>query len=64
MTVSWNGAIQPSIPPKVSYALTELGRSLLRPVAALGQWALEHRGAVESSRERFDRRAEENGAVK
>ncbi len=46
----------PSIPPKVSYALTELGRSLREPVGALGQWAIEHRGTVEQSRQLYDRR--------
>lgn len=46
----------PSIPPKVSYALTELGRSLREPVGALGQWAIEHRGTVERSRELYDRK--------
>ncbi len=54
----------PSIPPKVSYALTELGRSLQEPVGALGQWAMEHRGTVERSREHYDRRgAAEDGPV-
>ncbi len=51
----------PSIPPKVSYALTELGRSLREPVGALGQWAIEHRGTVERSRQVYDRRNRENG---
>ena len=46
----------PTIPPKVSYALTELGRSLREPVGALGQWAVAHRGTVERSRQEFDRR--------
>ena len=46
----------PSIPPKVSYALTELGRSLREPVGALGQWAIEHRGIVERSRHMYDLR--------
>ena len=50
----------PSIPPKVSYALTELGRSLREPVEALGQWAIEHRGTVEQSRQLYDRRSEED----
>ncbi len=49
----------PTIPPKVNYALTELGRSLREPVGALGQWAIEHRGTVERSRASFDRRSEE-----
>ena len=47
----------PTIPPKVSYALTELGRSLREPVGALGQWAIEHRGTVERSRQLYDRRS-------
>lgn len=46
----------PSIPPRVSYALTELGRSLREPVSALGKWAIEHRGTVERSRQVYDRR--------
>ena len=46
----------PTIPPKVSYALTGLGRSLRDPVGALGQWAIEHRVTVERSREIYDAR--------
>ncbi len=49
----------PTIPPRVSYALTELGRSLREPVGALGQWAIKHRGTVEQSRQLYDRRREE-----
>src|SRR5476649_1589731 len=30
----------PTIPPRVDYELTALGRSLLEPVSALGAWAL------------------------
>ena len=46
----------PTIPPKVTYALTGLGRSLREPVGALGQWAIEHRGTVERSRDLYDAR--------
>ena len=46
----------PTIPPKVNYALTGLGRSLREPVGALGQWAIEHRGTVERSRDLYDAR--------
>ena len=53
----------PTIPPKVSYALTELCRSLQEPVGALGQWAIEHRGTVERSRQLYDRRSGEEDAV-
>ena len=53
----------PSIPPKVSYALTELGRSLREPVEALGQWAIEHRGVVERSRAHYDGKSGSETAV-
>ena len=46
-----------TIPPKVSYRLTELGRSLHGPIGALGQWAIEHRGIVEQARTRYDERS-------
>ncbi|HEU4380660.1 MAG TPA: helix-turn-helix domain-containing protein [Hyphomicrobiaceae bacterium] len=46
--------VTPSIPPRVDYALTELGRSLLAPVQALGAWALSNRALIEQARRRFD----------
>ena len=49
----------PTIPPKVNYTLTDLGRSLRAPVSALGQWAIEHRGTVERARDRYDARADD-----
>jgi len=49
-------AVTPSIPPRVDYALTDLGRSLQAPVVALGQWALENRGRIEAARAAFDAR--------
>jgi DNA-binding HxlR family transcriptional regulator len=47
----------PTIPPRVDYALTDLGHSLWRPVQALGAWALEHQPQIAAARERFDERA-------
>jgi DNA-binding HxlR family transcriptional regulator len=44
----------PTIPPRVDYALTALGRSLLTPVDALSGWALENRSRIQQARERFD----------
>jgi DNA-binding HxlR family transcriptional regulator len=44
------------VPPRVEYSLTELGRSLRRPVAALRAWAQEHVGEIVASQERYDRR--------
>src|ERR1700738_4386057 len=46
----------PTIPPRVDYELTELGRGLSIPVHALGQWAIEHLAEIEDARARFDRR--------
>lgn len=45
--------VEPTIPPRVDYELTELGRTLLEPVSALERWALEHRVAVQEARRRY-----------
>ena len=44
----------PTIPPRVDYELTGLGRSLLKPVNGLGLWARQNRAAIEDARRRFD----------
>lgn len=44
----------PTIPPRVDYALTALGRDLLDPVSALGDWALRNQAKIAKARERFD----------
>ena len=46
----------PTIPPRVDYELTDLGRGLWQPVEALGKWASDHQIAIEDARARFDRR--------
>jgi DNA-binding HxlR family transcriptional regulator len=46
--------VTPSIPPRVDYELTDLGRSLLVPVQALGSWALSNRERIEQARRKFD----------
>ena len=48
----------PTIPPRVDYDLTDLGRGLRQPVLALGQWAFEHKQQIESARTKFDQRNE------
>ena len=48
----------PTIPPRVDYELTDLGRGLKQPVMALGQWALQHQTQIQDARMRFDRRNE------
>jgi DNA-binding HxlR family transcriptional regulator len=49
----------PTIPPRVDYELTDLGRGLSKPVEALGKWAFEHRTEIESARAQFDGRNED-----
>jgi DNA-binding HxlR family transcriptional regulator len=44
----------PTVPPRVEYELTELGRDLLVPVKALGEWAVANRERVDAARRRFD----------
>ena len=44
----------PTVPPRVDYELTRLGRSLLEPVSELGLWARKHRAAIQDARQRFD----------
>lgn len=44
----------PTIPPRVDYELTALGRSLLEPVSELGLWARQNRAAIQDARGRFD----------
>jgi DNA-binding HxlR family transcriptional regulator len=57
----------PTIPPRVDYELTRLGRSLLEPVSELGSWARQHRAAIQEARKRFDgvatKRAQRSPAV-
>jgi DNA-binding HxlR family transcriptional regulator len=48
----------PTIPPRVDYELTELGRGLVKPVQALGQWVFEHKQEIEHARTSFDHRGD------
>ena len=48
----------PTIPPRVDYELTDLGRGLSKPVLALGQWALQHQTQIQDARMLFDLRNE------
>ena len=46
--------VYPTIPPRVDYALTALGRDLLNPVSALGTWAIRNQPKIARAREQFD----------
>jgi DNA-binding HxlR family transcriptional regulator len=47
--------VEPTTPPSVEYALTPLGRSLLKPIGALAAWAEQNRAAISQARANFDR---------
>jgi DNA-binding HxlR family transcriptional regulator len=49
----------PSVPPRVDYELTDLGRSLQIPVMGLGNWAQDNMADIDAARARFDARAGE-----
>lgn len=49
----------PTIPPKVEYELTALGRSLLVPVSGIGLWVRQNREAIQEARKRFDATADD-----
>ena len=43
-----------TVPPRVEYALTALGRDLLQPVSTLGDWALRNQAKIARARDQFD----------
>jgi DNA-binding HxlR family transcriptional regulator len=45
----------PTIPPRVDYELTDLGRSLRQAVGPLGEWATSHVPDIHKAREKFDK---------
>ena len=53
----------PSIPPRVDYELTPLGRSLEGPIGQLQQWALDNVGAIHVAQSRYDKRHDELAAA-
>ncbi|WP_431920568.1 winged helix-turn-helix transcriptional regulator [Micromonospora wenchangensis] len=46
--------VHASVPPRVDYALTGLGRSLLELVSGLEAWATTHLPEVQAARARYD----------
>jgi DNA-binding HxlR family transcriptional regulator len=47
-----------TVPPKVEYALTDLGRDLLKPVSGLADWASNNAPRIERARASYDRAAD------
>ncbi|MDI3404724.1 winged helix-turn-helix transcriptional regulator [Streptomyces cavernicola] len=52
----------PEVPPRVEYALTELGATLIDAVTALIDWAGNHHDEILRSRERYDESVREREA--
>jgi len=48
--------VYPVVPPRVDYALTSLGETLLEAVCALFNWSEEHRTDIDAARARYDER--------
>jgi DNA-binding HxlR family transcriptional regulator len=49
----------PTVPPKVEYTLSELGRTIRVPVTALANWALTYRLDIQAAREAFEAKQHE-----
>ncbi|HLY26867.1 MAG TPA: helix-turn-helix domain-containing protein [Aggregatilineales bacterium] len=50
--------IYPEVPPRVEYALTPLGETLIEPLAALRNWAESHIETVIAAQARYDQQHE------
>src|SRR5262252_2379547 len=48
-----------TVPPRVEYSLTPLGRSISGPICVLAAWAEEHRAEIAAARRRWDASATE-----
>ncbi len=48
--------VYPVVPPRVDYALTPLGETLLETICSLVTWSEAHRTDVDASRARYDDR--------
>jgi DNA-binding HxlR family transcriptional regulator len=53
--------VTPTVPPRVDYALTALGRDLLNPVSALSSWAIRNQPKIAQARINFDGLCEARG---
>jgi len=49
--------VHPTVPPRVDYALTPLGRTLLDTACTLVTWADEHVAEIDAAQAAYDRRS-------
>ena len=55
--------VTPSIPPRVDYELTELGKSLQKPICSLASWAMDNVETIHAAQARFDAQADKRDAA-
>ena len=55
--------VYPTIPPRVDYQLTKLGRGLLVPITGLANWAGENRQKIQDARDKYDARYSKDRAL-
>ena len=55
--------VTPTIPPRVDYELTALGRSLLQPITGIANWAIDNVEAIHAAQADFDAKQDEAAAA-
>lgn len=55
--------VYPTVPPKVEYSLTVMGRTLLTTVCELVDWADRHAEDIDSARDAYDGRPSPPAAI-
>lgn len=53
--------VTPTIPPRVDYALTGLGREVMEPLDVLARWALDNSDRVVAARSAYDAHSAQSG---
>jgi DNA-binding HxlR family transcriptional regulator len=56
--------VYPTNPPRVEYALTNLGLSFSEPIEAMGGWVFQHHGEIQTARAEFDERLQQQESPK
>src|ERR1700678_1626678 len=54
--------VHPTIPPRVEYDLTDLGRTLIRPLRGLFEWTVENRPAMLQAQRAYAGATHKSGA--
>ena len=54
--------VYPTVPPRVEYRLTDLGRGLGKLTNAIGDWSVAHVAEILAARATYDERAARSGA--